>query len=214
MEAIKSAIRAAVTAAHGECTLQLSASDLCISVCLHRHPDYVMYIRPDDRQTHFLCHYAHREDLAGCADVSAEMEAWKQQAVFQLPRKVSVGGLGQFAKVAIDYVRDAAARMELRRELNGRGAYVKVKTFAEAKQEAISNPMPRRGALPLPPPVCRRHMAEHREAEKRKRARDRAEAQRMEREGRDAKMVWGAKPKVKKEEEKEAKTGAKKRLKK
>ena len=85
---------------------------------------------------------AHREDLAGCADVSAEMEAWKQQAVFQLPRKVSVGGLGQFAKVAIDYVRDAAARMELRRELNGRGAYVKVKTFAEAKQEAISNPMP------------------------------------------------------------------------
>ena len=133
METIKNTIHDAVKLAHGPCTLQLSNADLCISICVHAYSEYVMYIRPDDRQTHFLCHYAHREDLEACADVSAEMEAWKQQAVLQMPRKVQ-GGLGQFVKVACDYVRDAMQRMEMRKGLSGRGAYVKVKTFEEAKQ--------------------------------------------------------------------------------
>ena len=172
METIKCAIFDSVQSSHGACTLNLDSKELCISVCVHEYPDYVMYIRPDERQTYFLCHYAHREDLEACVDVSAEMEAWKQQAVLQMPRKVN-GNLRCFVKVACDYVRDAVERMKLRKGLTGRGAYVKIKTFAEAKQEILLNPKPRRAAKVLPPPVCRRHAQVHREAEKKRRTLER-----------------------------------------
>ena len=192
METIKSKIHDAVQLAHGACTLQLNNADLCVSICVHAHRDYVMYIRPDERETHLLCHYAHREDLEACADVSAEMEAWKQQAVLQLPRRVAVSGVmgPQFVKVACDYVRDAVARMELRRGLNGRGAYVKVKTFEQARLEAVVNPRPKRARTVLPPPVCRRHMEVHWEAERRHKKREEVQKQRAEREGREASYVW------------------------
>ena len=190
METIKCTIYDAVVLTHGACTLNLTNEDLCISICVHAYPEYVIYIRPDDMQTHFLCQYAHREDLEGCANVSAEMEAWKQQAVLQLPRKVQ-GRLGQFVKVACDYVDAAVARMELRRGLNGRGAYVKVKTFEEAKQEAVLNPRPKRAKAVLPPPVCRRHMGVHWEAEKRHKKLEEVQKLRGEREGRELKArVW------------------------
>ena len=188
MEAIKQEIHTAVTSAHGSCTLQLIVSDLCICVCVHQYEDYVLYIRPDDRQTHFLCHYAHREDLLACVDVSAEMEAWKQQAVLQMPRKVQ-GGMRHFVKVACDYVKDAVQRMETRRGVSGRGAYVKVKTFEEAKLEALFNPKPHRAVQVLPPPVCRRHLDVHREAEKKRRMMDGVKRQKEER---DSKACgWG-----------------------
>ena len=168
MESVKCMLRDSIQTAHGACTLNLSSGDLCISICVHKYPDYVMYIRPDDRQTHYLCHYAHRGDLEACADVSAEMEAWKQQAILQMPRKVK-GGMGVFVSTASDYVRDAVNRMELMKGVGGRGFYKKIKTFEEAKQEAILNPKPHRAAPVLPPPVCRRHSGVHKEANKRKR---------------------------------------------
>ena len=171
METIKGAIYDAIQSAHGACTLALCNGDLCISICVHKYPDYVIYIRPDDRQTHFLCHYAHRGDLESCADVSAEMEAWKQQAILQKPRKVK-GGMGLFVEIASDYVRDAVQRMEMMRGVGGRGAYVKIKTFEEAKQEALVNPKPKRAARVLPPPVCRRHNDVHNEASKRRKIKE------------------------------------------
>jgi hypothetical protein len=170
METIKCAIFDSISSSHGACTLNLN--DLCISVCVHEFPDYVMYIYPDERQTYFMCHYAHREDLQACADVSAEKRAWKEQAVLQMPRKVN-GNLRCFVKVACDYVRDAVERMKLRKELTGRGAYVKIKTFAEAKQEILLNPKPRPAAKVNPPPVCPRHAQVHWEADKKRKTLER-----------------------------------------
>ena len=179
MESIKCAIYDSVLSIHGACTLTLSNDDLCISICVHKYPDYVMYIRPDDRQTHFLCHYANRGDLESCADVSAEMEAWKQQAILQMPRKVK-GGMGLFVETASVYVRDAVQRMEMMKGVGGRGFYKKIKTFEGAKQEALLNPKPKRAPQVLPPPVCRRHNDVHNEASKRKKIKEGVEKHKEE----------------------------------
>lgn len=172
MEAVKRAIHESVLAAHGPCTLELSNEDMGFSICVHKHPDFVIYIRPDDRQTHYLCHYAHRGDLEACADNSAEVEEWRQQEIFQLRRRIK-GGLGLFSRVACAYVHDAVQRMELYKGVGGRGFYKRVKTFEEARQERQLNPRPRPAQSVLPPPVCRRHNGVYRDAEKRKRAQER-----------------------------------------
>lgn len=189
MESIKCAIHESIQSTHGECTLNLIDKDLCISICVHKYPDYVIYIRPDDRQTHFLCHYAHRGDLEACADVSAEMEEWKQQAILQMPRKVE-GKLGLFSSVALNYVRDALQRIETMKGVSGRGFYKKIKTFAEAKQELLLNPKPRRAAKVLPPPVCHRHNDVHNEASKRKKIKERVAQNKTKEEV----YVWKAAP--------------------
>ena len=168
MESVKSAVQHFVTTNYGANTLELDTVDLGISLCVHAYPDYAIYIRPDDRQTKFLCHYAHRGDLEACADNSTEMSEWKQQSKFQLIRVVD-GNLRRFVDVACSYVRDAVGRMELYKDVDCTGFYTRIKTFEEAKLEAQFMPKPHVNKVVLPPPVCRRHNDVHREVEKKKR---------------------------------------------
>jgi hypothetical protein len=168
MEPIKTALRARLEASYGPTTLVFTETDKGFSICIHRHPDHVIYIRPDDRETRFLCHYAHREDLERTADDNAEMQEWKQQAVFQLARSYE-GGLSKYVDVAERYVAAATERMELYREVSGRGAYQRVRTFAEVVLDHRHNPKPKRPRPTIPPPVCKRHSDVYKEANKRKR---------------------------------------------
>lgn len=167
MEPIKSEIAQHVRATYGPAIVELKDVDRCIAICIQRHPDHVIYIRPDERETHFLCHYAHREDLQACVSVRAEVEEWKQQSIMQLARRVD-GSLRRFVEVAKRYVRDAVARMELMKGVSGRGFYKRVRTFEEAKRDLELNPKPRRPPPTLPPPVCRRHNEVHWKAERAK----------------------------------------------
>jgi hypothetical protein len=170
MEPIKSEIAQHVRTTYGPAIVELKDVDRCIAICIERFPDHIIYVRPDERETHFLCHYVHIEDLQACVSVRAEVEEWKQQSVFQLTRRVD-GNLRGFVDVAKRYVRDAVARMELMKGVAGRGFYKKVRTFEEAKQDLVLNPKPRRPPPTLPPPVCRRHNDVHWEAERAKRRR-------------------------------------------
>jgi len=64
MESVKSAILSSIQDRHGPCVLQLDTGDLCIKIVVNKFPDHIIYVRPNDRQTQFLCHYAHRDDVA------------------------------------------------------------------------------------------------------------------------------------------------------
>jgi hypothetical protein len=114
MEAIKSALHTALQTAYGEFTLQMGLEDRGFSICVHKYREHVIYIRPNDRETQFLCHYAHRDDLERTADDSKERQEWKQQAVFQLARTYK-GGLGRWVEVVTSdtcyKVVDAALQM-------------------------------------------------------------------------------------------------------
>lgn len=160
---------------------------LGFAICVQKYPDYVIYIQPQEPH-HVLCHYAHRGDLEACDHDSAEMRTWKQQAILQLTRKIK-GGRDQLVRIACEYVHAAVERMHLMREVSGRGCYVKIKTFEEAKQEAILNPKPRPAAQVLPPPVCRRHDDVHQNAKKRKRIKDKIEKEKQNRE-KGSVYVW------------------------
>ena len=189
MEAIKSALHAALLSTYGDFTLEMRMEDLGFSICVHKYREYVIYIRPDDRETHFACHYAHRDDLERTADNSKEVQEWKQQAVFQLARLYK-GGLNRYVEVAMQYVAAATERMELYKEVSGRGTYIRVRTFAEALLDRQHNPQPRRPTVVLPPPVCRRHNGVHREAGKRKRKQEAIAAEVDARAKREESYVW------------------------
>jgi hypothetical protein len=76
MDAVRSAILRGVQERHGTCAVQMESLDFCMKISVEKHPDYIMYVRPNDRQTHFLCHYAHRLDMerpmCGVCDWRAE----------------------------------------------------------------------------------------------------------------------------------------------
>jgi hypothetical protein len=63
MEAVKSAITQGVQARHGPCVVQLEPSDRCMKIHVRKCPDHIIYVRPNDRDTEFLCHYVHRSDV-------------------------------------------------------------------------------------------------------------------------------------------------------
>jgi hypothetical protein len=170
MESIKTALLNELRATYTDFTLELIDADKSFSICIHQYPEYVIYIRPDDRETHFLCHYAHREDLERTADKRAEVQEWKQQAIFQLARSYQ-GGMKRYVAIACDYIHQAVQRMELYKEVSCRGFYKRVRTFEEAKLEQRWRP--RRPDPVIPPPVCPRHNGVHWEAEKRKKKEER-----------------------------------------
>ena len=64
MDAIKSAIMRGVQERHGPCSVQMESMDMCMKISLVKCPDHIIYVRPNDHQTQFLCHYAHRSDVA------------------------------------------------------------------------------------------------------------------------------------------------------
>jgi len=189
MESIKSTLRSALQSTYGECTLVMGENDRGFSICIHKYKQHVIYIRPDERETHYLCHYAHREDLERTADDSKEREEWKQQAVFQLPRRYD-GGLKKYVQIAMKYVQSATERMELYRDIDGRGLYHRIKSFAEAAHDQRSYPKPKRPDPVLPPPVCRRHNDVHREALKRKRLQEAVAEEVNKRQKREEACVW------------------------
>jgi len=189
MEAIKSALHSALHSTYGEFALSMGKQDRDFSICIHKYIDYVIYIRPDDRQTQYACHYARRDDLERTADEKPEVQEWRQQAVFQLPR-VYQGGLGKYAEIVLHYVASATERMELYKEVSGRGTYTRVRTFAEALLDRQQNPKPKRPAVILPPPVCRRHNDVHKEAGKRKRKQEAIAAEVEARVQREGSYIW------------------------
>jgi hypothetical protein len=171
MESIKTTLRANLQAEHGPVTSIFNDEDKGFSICVHKYPDYVIYIRPNDRETHFLCHYAHREDLERTTMKNKERQEWRQQKVFQLRRSYT-GGDKQCVAIVTDYVRQAVSRMELYREVSCRGFYSRILTFEEAKMEERMCPRPKRPNAAIPPPLCPRHYEVFKEAEKRKRVRE------------------------------------------
>ena len=189
MEPIKIALRASLEALYGPTTLFFTQQDKGFAICVHRHPEHVIYIRPDDRETHYLCHYAHREDLERTADDNKEMQEWKQQAVFQLARLYQ-GGPSKYVDVAMRYVASATERMELYKGVSGRGSYTRVRTFAEVVLDHQHNPKPRRPNPVIPPPVCKRHNDVYREVGKRKRIQEASANEKSARERREESYVW------------------------
>jgi hypothetical protein len=160
MEPIKNTLLHAIQKDHGPAKLVLHTSDRCISVCIEKYSDYYIYIRPDDRECSFLCHYIHREDVV--SHNSPEVMMWMEQNVFQLVRQVFIsilmdniiiimcefslsaqvkGRLSEFVPVALWYIRMAVARMEAMGEL-GRRVTVP-QTFAEAIVKEKRFPRPR-----------------------------------------------------------------------
>ena len=103
MEPVKSAVAAFLLKQYGPgCVLELDTSDRCIKIQLPISRDHVIYVRPDNYEQHFLCHYAHKADLADDWEweKNGEMLAWKQQNVAQLARNVK-GPLRDFLRVVV-----------------------------------------------------------------------------------------------------------------
>ena len=137
METVKSVLSASLLKEFGPgCVMELDTTDRCIKIELTPvSRDHVIYVRPDKHEQNFLCHYAHKADLENdiAHEKNGDMLAWKQQNVAQLPRKVK-GAMGIFATVAMWYVRQAAERIDLMKELGGRrGDSPMIETFKEAK---------------------------------------------------------------------------------
>ena len=172
MESVKSAIAASITERHGACRVEIDVSDLCIKVCVHRHPEHVIYVRPNDANTRFECHYARREDVQmprcgfciaraeqpdrkgrDCLCMSAEMHAWAQQRRFEMVRIVP-GVFGQFASIAIAYVDSAVERMTKLESVDSRK--LRVYTFEEARLMEEMHPRPRSPPKGMPAPPSRR----------------------------------------------------------
>ena len=157
MEAIKAAISASVTKRHGACQVELKVSDLCIKICVARHSEHIIYVRPDT-DTRFECWYARREDVVlpkcafcmsgtkqfRCACMSAEVHTWALQPLLELSRVVVGPSL---AAVAIDYVDAAVARIEKYRAADSRK--LRVMTFEEARLRPRPNSPPK--VMPAPP---------------------------------------------------------------
>ena len=118
MESIKTALAAALLKEFGPgCRIELETIDLCMKISLPVSNHHVVYVRPDNYEKSFLCHYAHVADLKRFAhENNGELLAWKQQNVAQLPRRVA-GNLREFVPAAMWYVRQAAERMEMMKSI-------------------------------------------------------------------------------------------------
>ena len=148
MESVKSEICASLQEnfGAGSYVLELDTKDRCIKIELTSvSADHVIYIRPDDRELNFLCHYAHKADLEADLefDKNGDTLAWKQQNVAQLPRKVK-GSLGIFSTVAMWYVRQAAERIDLMKDMGGRRGDCGpvIETIQEARAREFYFPLP------------------------------------------------------------------------
>lgn len=144
MESIKSAIASALLEEFGPGSiLELETGDRCIKILLPVSDDHVVYVRPDDHERNFLCHYAHVEDLKACeGGASAEIRAWMQQNVAQLPLRIK-GSLRKFVPVTMWYVKQAAERIELMKGLDGKRLSPKLETFHEARARLYNCPEPK-----------------------------------------------------------------------
>ena len=148
MESVKSTIASFLLHQYGPgCVLELDTLDRCFKIQLPLSRDHVIYVRPDDYEQHFLCHYAHKADLADDLEweKNGDMLKWKQQNAAQLPRRVK-GPLRDFARAVKWYVPQAVERIELMKGLGGRRE-VLVETFREAKAREYYSPMPKRPAF-------------------------------------------------------------------
>jgi hypothetical protein len=145
MESVKTALASALLKEFGPgCIVELDTIDRCIKLSLPVSRDHVVYVRPDDYEKHYLCHYAHVADLKAFADEkNGDLLAFKQQNVAQLPRRVK-GLLRDFVPATMWYVRQAAARMEIMKGMgDGRRLSPMLETFKEAKARAYHYPEPK-----------------------------------------------------------------------
>ena len=144
MEAIKDTITAKLIRVYGSgCRVQLETSnhETCLKICIHDFPQYVIYVWPDTFGRHYVCHYAHMEDLKMLLEFDPEdMKKWKQhtiwkyeklkQSIAQLPMRV-VGRHHEFTHCTMFYVRVALDRI---RAYGGRRAdKPEQMTFTEAE---------------------------------------------------------------------------------
>lgn len=147
MESVKAALASALATEFGPgCVVELDIKDRCVKMELPVSRDHVIYVRPDDYERHFLCHYTHKADLAELlCDPNGDSLAWKQRNVAQLARKVKGAMPREFVTAAMWYARQAAARMEQMKGLGGRRADAPmVETFAEIKSRMYHDPEPKK----------------------------------------------------------------------
>ena len=149
MESVKLALASSLLQSFGPgCVMELDTKDRCIKIELSMSRDHVIFVRPDDYESHFLCHYAHKADLLELlCDMNGDTLAWKQRNIAQFPRKVK-GFLRDFAVAAMWYVRQAAERIESTKGLGGRRADMPIiETFNEAKTREFRDPEPRKAEV-------------------------------------------------------------------
>ena len=172
MESIKTAIVERVGAKYGPVCIEVQpkAQDPYYKLCIldRKYREYVLYFWPNDSETECVCYYALHEDLLACTKVSAEFQDGLQSNVYQLVRKYDTRKRQLVPRIC-DYVDDAVANMDLKSGVSCRGSYVRVKTFEEAKAEALLYPEPLTKITINHPPRCKRHMEVHWEAEKKAR---------------------------------------------
>ena len=63
MESVKAAIVEGILERHGECTVRMDTTTLCMKICVAKCPDHIIFVRPNAAETQFQCHYAHRADV-------------------------------------------------------------------------------------------------------------------------------------------------------
>ena len=146
MESVKKTLTALLLQEFGPgCVLELDTDKRCFKLQLPVSADHVIYVQPDDLEQHFLCHYAHKADLADDQEweKNGDTLAWKQQNVAQLPRSLKAK-MGDFASAVMWYARQAATRIESMKGLGGRRASAPVvETFAEARARLYYCPEPK-----------------------------------------------------------------------
>ena len=206
MEAVKSAIINGVQERHGPCVVQID--EQCMNISVQKHPDHIIYVRQDDRQKQYVCHYVHRADVARrlcgvctcriekfedvpttnmeyddqpfgvrrkrapvveppcLCGLDTDLHAWRQRKAFQLVRTVvrivffffvllsrlirisQPGKYNEFAKIAVQFVADAVARIELLADVPEYGRR-RMLTFAQARRESELFPRPKPVRKPL-----------------------------------------------------------------
>ena len=88
MEAVKTSIKASLLKEFGPGSiLELDTTDRCIKIELPVSCDHVIYVRPDDYEKHFLCHYAHKLDLEAVEEDAGDVQT--PQQLFALIQSVS-----------------------------------------------------------------------------------------------------------------------------
>ena len=127
------------------CTLEIDTTDRCVKIELPVSKFHVIYVRPDERELNFLCHYAHKEDLQALIyDANGDSLAWKQQNAAQLPLRVK-GTFRIFVKATMWYARLAVQRIDLMKGLGGKRSDLPiVETFKEARSREYHYPEPKK----------------------------------------------------------------------
>jgi hypothetical protein len=145
MEAVKTALASALAKEFGPgCIMELDTKDRCMKIELPVSRDHVIYVRPDDYERHFLCHYAHKADMSELlCEPNGDVRAWKQRNVAQLVRRVKGVVPREFVAAAMWYAKQAAERIERMKGLGGRrGDFPLVETFAAAGAREYDDPEP------------------------------------------------------------------------